>query len=166
MKLEEFNKLKVEEAKKELLKCCGSSKWVNELIKSFPFKNSEELINNSDDSWKKCSKEDWLEAFSHHPKIGERVEHKKFESTKMWAEHEQSGTRNAEERVLDDLLLSNIDYEKKYGHIFIVCATGKSASEMLSILKHRMKNEPGKEIQIAAEEQNKITHLRLEKLLS
>jgi 2-oxo-4-hydroxy-4-carboxy-5-ureidoimidazoline decarboxylase len=167
MKLEDFNKQGSEKAREDLFKCCGSIVWVNKLMDHFPFSSIEDLKITSDRIWYSCNQDDWLEAFSHHPKIGEKAGNdKKYISTKEWAEHEQSGVNDAEQKVLSDLETANKFYEKKFGYIFIVCATGKTASEMLYILNERIDNDPEKELHIAAGEQNKITHLRIDKLLS
>ncbi len=109
--------------------------------------------------WSELGREDWLESFTHHPKIGDVSEFRKKFS-------EQSGVAQASDATLESLAKGNADYEKRFGHIFIVCATGKSADEMLSILNSRLPNDPEKEIRIAAEEQGKITRLRLAKLLT
>lgn len=166
MRLIEFNSLDPVQAKNELLKCCGCAFWVNHLMKGFPFSSIDNLKQLSDAAWTKCNKDDIFEAFSHHPKIGQKKLEQKFESTKSWAENEQSGTRNADEKILDELEEANLAYQKKFGYIYIVCATGKSAKEMLSILHSRLNNDAEKELKIAAAEQNKITHLRIDKLLS
>jgi 2-oxo-4-hydroxy-4-carboxy-5-ureidoimidazoline decarboxylase len=151
----------------ELFKCCGSSSWVSALEKQMPFQSIAELKSASDQIWFALSEADWKEAFSHHPKIGDTESlKKKFASTSHWAEGEQSGVQQANDKVLLDLKNGNDAYEKKFGYIFIVCATGKSAEEMLQLLEDRIKNNPAEEIRIAAEEQNKITHLRLDKLFS
>ncbi len=167
MLLQELNSLPRENAIKELEKCCGSSNWVERIVESVPFKNKEQLFSLADEIWKQCSRKDILEAFSHHPKIGD-VENlrKKFSSTLQWASSEQSGVNSASEKTLQELAEGNNTYEKKFGYIFIVCATGKSAEEMLVILLQRLKNSSEEEIFIAAEEQRKITRIRLEKLLS
>ena len=91
---------------------------------------------------------------------------KKFEATKSWAENEQSGTQNADEQLLQELIQANSNYENKFGYIFIVCATGKTAQEMLELLNERLNNDAEKELNIAAREQNKITHLRIDKLIT
>jgi len=159
--------MKLDISKSDLLKCCGSSAWAEQLLKAFPFDSLEALKSASDNIWNSLSVNDWKEAFSHHPKIGD-IENmkKKFSSTASWAEGEQSGVQSANEKVLRELQEGNAAYEKKFGYIFIVCATGKSAEEMLSLLKKRLINNPAFEIRVAAEEQNKITHLRLEKLFA
>ena len=114
-----------------------------------------------------CKKEDWLEAFSHHPKIGNQsVADKKHSSTSEWAKQEQSAVKDAGQIILSELEKANQSYENKFGFIFIVCATGKTANEMLKLLNERLNNEPDKELHIAINEQNKITHLRIDKLLS
>jgi 2-oxo-4-hydroxy-4-carboxy-5-ureidoimidazoline decarboxylase len=106
-----------------------------------------------------------LEAFEQHPKIGDINSLKKqYANTVAWASNEQAGVDAASDEVLQALAKGNDDYERKFGYIFIVCATGKSAGEMLELLQSRLTNDPESEIKIGAEEQNKITKLRLEKL--
>jgi 2-oxo-4-hydroxy-4-carboxy-5-ureidoimidazoline decarboxylase len=117
------------------------------------------------EKWYECKEKDWLQAFEHHPKIGDLNSLKiKFADTTAWASDEQSEVNRAAHKILEDLARGNDDYEKKFGYIFIVCATGKTAKEMLDLLKARLLNDTEDEIKIAAEEQNKITKLRLEKL--
>jgi 2-oxo-4-hydroxy-4-carboxy-5-ureidoimidazoline decarboxylase len=167
MRLEEFNRLSKENARAELFKCCGCTTWANKLIDFFPFSTVDALKEKSDLIWNSCNEADWKEAFSHHPKIGEKkIDPVLFDSTKSWAEDEQSGVKMAEENILVKLANANMRYENRFGFIFIVCATGKTADEMLEIITERLMNDPKKEIQIAAEEQNKITHLRIDKLVS
>ena len=132
----------------------------------FPVEDLVELLEDAEEEWYKCSPEDWKEAFSHHPKIGDIDSlKKKFASTANWAMGEQSGASKAGEETIKAFAKGNKEYEDKFGYIFIVCATGKSAEEMLDILQSRLTNDPKVEIEIAADEQNKITRLRLEKLL-
>lgn len=168
MKLVEFNKLEEEQMRDELLKCCGSVRWANLMLQSYPFISLNEMKKKATMIWyEQCTEEDWLEAFSHHPKIGDvKSLQEKFSSTKEWAGNEQSGVQSASENVIEELAKGNKKYEDKFGFIFIVCATGKSAEEMLQLLKQRLPNNYEDEIKIAMEEQNKITHIRLEKLLS
>ena len=132
----------------------------------FPAGSKEELLENAEAVWHECSEDEWKEAFTHHPKIGD-VESltKKFASTAHWATGEQSAVNVASKEMIEALAEGNRLYEEKFGYIFIVCATGKSAEEMFGMLQSRLKNKPEKEIQIAADEQNKITRLRIEKLL-
>jgi 2-oxo-4-hydroxy-4-carboxy-5-ureidoimidazoline decarboxylase len=125
-----------------------------------------ELLEDAEEQWWQCSEADWKEAFAHHPKIGDIDSlKKKFASTAAWASGEQSGVNAAGDEIIKALAEGNRLYEEKFGYIFIVCATGKTAKEMLELLQERIKNDPGEEIKIAAEEQNKITKLRIEKLL-
>ncbi|HEY9786857.1 MAG TPA: 2-oxo-4-hydroxy-4-carboxy-5-ureidoimidazoline decarboxylase [Candidatus Obscuribacterales bacterium] len=166
-KIEEFNALSEEMARVELLRCCGSQRWVEQMTQKRPFASCEQIFTAAGDIWYKLSSEDWLEAFSHHPKIGDLDSLKaKFGNTRAWAAAEQKGVSGASEEVLEDLARANEEYESKFGYIFIVCATGKSAGEMLSILKSRLANDPATELAVAAQEQAKITKIRLEKLFT
>ncbi|MDQ3019484.1 MAG: 2-oxo-4-hydroxy-4-carboxy-5-ureidoimidazoline decarboxylase [Bacteroidota bacterium] len=161
-----INKLNFSESKELFEKCCGATGWINGMVSSKPFNSNEELLLTAEKIWYSLNKEDWLEAFSYHPEIGDIDSlKKKFSSGKKLAEEEQSGAANASKETLVDLAKYNENYKKKFGYIFIVCATGKSADEMLSIIKDRITNEPEQEIKIAMGEQNKITKLRLDKLL-
>jgi 2-oxo-4-hydroxy-4-carboxy-5-ureidoimidazoline decarboxylase len=167
MSPEAFNILPPEGKKAALLKCCGSSKWAEFLAEQFPFASRDEMKKESDRIWFGLGEEDWKKAFSIHPKIGDMESlNKKFASTAAWAGTEQSGVTRAGPGILQQLKDGNEAYEKKFGYIFIVCATGKSAEQMLSMLQGRLLNNPANEISIAAQEQNKITHLRLDKLFS
>lgn len=167
MKLEDFNKQSREKAGQDLFKCCGSKAWVNKIMENFPYNSIEDLKISSDRIWFGCKKEDWMEAFSHHPKIGaQNSADKKHSSTAEWAKQEQSAVKDAGQIILSELEKANQTYENKFGFIFIVCATGKTAAEMLKLLNHRLNNEHEKELHIAINEQNKITHLRINKLLS
>ncbi len=166
MTLDQINKAAPQTVKEEFLRCCGSNRWAEAMTARRPFKNKEELFRRSGEIWNTLSRGDWLEAFSHHPKIGDIGSLRtRFAGTKEWAEGEQSGVNSAPDEILTGLVEGNRSYEQKFGYIFIVCATGKSADEMLAILQGRMKNDATAEIKIAAAEQNKITHIRLEKLL-
>lgn len=162
-----FNALPVEGARGELLRCCGCASWADAVLAARPFRDKAALLAASDAAWAKTGETDWLEAFSHHPRIGGKdALREKFAATKAWASGEQAGTAAATEAVLAALASGNAAYEKKFGHIFIVCATGKSAAEMLDLLKSRLPNSAATELRLAAGEQYKITKIRLEKLLS
>jgi 2-oxo-4-hydroxy-4-carboxy-5-ureidoimidazoline decarboxylase len=166
MQLTELNQLSPSQLKKELTKCCGSSAWVEKMATLFPFDTTEALYQKADDLWNRLTHKDWLEAFQYHPKIGDVNSLKeKFASTAKWASGEQASVQQAPQQTIEKLAEGNREYEAKFGYIFIVCATGKSADEMLEILLSRLSNEPGTEINIAAAEQAKITLTRLEKLL-
>ncbi|MBK9763969.1 MAG: 2-oxo-4-hydroxy-4-carboxy-5-ureidoimidazoline decarboxylase [Flavobacteriales bacterium] len=167
MTIDQLNRLSEDDATTAFEQCCGAAQWVERMVYARPFETLAEVLETSDTIWEECDVDDYEEAFTHHPKIGD-VESlsKKYENTKTWAVGEQKGVENADRAVIEKLAEGNKTYEEKFGHIFIVCATGKSAAEMLSMLEGRMKNDPKDEILIAAGEQNKITRLRLKKLLA
>lgn len=167
MNLQELNNLEPEEAYDAFEKCCTSSTWIINMVNERPFDSKESLFTFSDNIWAKCNENDWLEACDGHPKIGDVSSLKeKYATTKQWAGNEQSGMDTASDDIINKLAKGNTDYETKFGYIFIVCATGKSAKEMHDLLEIRLNNEPEQELKIAMGEQNKITHLRLEKLLN
>ena len=168
MTLTELNSLPKPTLAEALQKCCGSAAWVENMVAAFPIADAKTLLNAATTIWNKLSKADWREAFTHHPKIGGDIAalREKFASTSTWAEGEQASVREAAQETLEALAAGNTAYEKKFGYIFIVCATGKSAAEMLALLQARLPNKPENEILIAAGEQDKITRIRLEKLLA
>lgn len=167
MILPELNELSVASLKEALTTCCGSTTWVNEMAKIFPVESEENLFEQAKIIWFACSESDWREAFGHHPKIGDiNSLRNKFANTQALASGEQSGVATASQDILEKLAKGNQQYEEKFGYIFIVCATGKFADEMLAILESRLPNSPEEEILIAMQEQDKITEIRLEKLLA
>ena len=167
MQLQDLNNLSASQLKPELVKCCGSSAWVEQMALAFPVTDEKILFKKAEEVWSSLDERDWLEAFKHHPKIGDINSLKeKFAATANWASGEQSSVQQASQQIIEQLAEGNQQYEDKFGYIFIVCATGKSAGEMLSILQQRLPNDEKEEIKIAASEQAKITKLRLEKLLS
>lgn len=167
MTIIELNKLESAALRDVLGLCCGAAAWVEGMLEVFPVATKEALLQDAERVWYSCEEEDWREAFTHHPRIGDIESLKvKFRSTGQWAAGEQSGVNAASEEVLKELAAGNEAYEKRFGYIFIVCATGKSAVEMLALLEARLGNAPETEIRIAMGEQNKITRIRLEKLLA
>ena len=127
-----------------------------------PFAGQTELLNAARQAWEELGNDDWREAFSHHPQIGDRAElEKRFPATHDLSAREQAGLGDASHDVLDDLAAANHEYLARLGYIFIVCASGRSAGEMLAILRSRLNNDPETEIRIAASEQAAITALRL-----
>lgn len=165
MQLNRINNSPAEEIRQDLFNCCGSEEWVEQMLARRPFTSVAHLFNEADEIWRNLPAESHSEAFRHHPKIGD-VEslRNKFAQTRQWASGEQSGVAAASDKVLVDLKRGNDEYEKRFGFIFIVCATGKTADEMLALLKNRLPNSTQEELAIAAAEQNKITRIRLEKL--
>jgi OHCU decarboxylase len=166
MTLDELNRLPSEQAESEFLKCCGSQRWASAMTAARPFANADELFTKADSIWWSLSAEDWLEAFRAHPKIGEKkAASAQSEEARKWSAQEQSGVESAAADTMKALAAGNRDYEQRFGFIFIVCATGKTSEEMLAILNGRLQDDAEAEIAVAAEEQRKITRLRLEKLL-
>ena len=150
-----------------LLRCCGSRRWAEAMARGRPFRDEPAVLSAAEGAFARLSREDWLEAFSHHPRIGDRGSlAERFPRTAEWSQSEQGGVADAGEDVLGALLHANRDYEARFGYIFIVCATGKTAPEMLALLQERLPNELDAELEIAAAEQRKITAIRLKKLLS
>ena len=151
-----------QEARELLRTCCGSDRWIERMVSLRPFGTTESALQAARDAWFALEPADWIEAFGHHPRIGDRdALRRKFASTRELSEREQSGVNEAGEEVLSALLQGNKDYENRFGYIFIVCATGKSAEEMLQLLRARLINPPEQEILVAAEEHAKICELRL-----
>jgi OHCU decarboxylase len=155
------------QAEEELLKCCGSKNWAHQMVAARPFASLDELITGADRIWWLLNPQDWLEAFHSHPKIGEKKAAAEVAvEAQRWSEDEQSSIRNAAQQILDELADLNRAYENKFGYIFIVCASGKTSEQMLTILRVRLENNVDDELRIAAAEQAKITELRLKKLLT
>jgi 2-oxo-4-hydroxy-4-carboxy-5-ureidoimidazoline decarboxylase len=161
-----LNALSPRAARVALSRCCGSERWVNGMIGRLPFSTAGALWQAVEEEWALLEKDDYLAAFAQHPKIGEDVDQlrSKFKSTETFSRDEQSGVIDADEKTLLALRDGNIAYEERFGFIFIVCATGKSAREMLALLQVRIQNAPEVELAVAATEQLQITKLRLQKL--
>jgi 2-oxo-4-hydroxy-4-carboxy-5-ureidoimidazoline decarboxylase len=150
------------EARRLLTACCGSTRWVERMLERRPFSSRDVLLASARDIWFGLDRSDWLEAFSHHPKIGDRQAlRQRFAATRHLSEKEQARVNDASEETLTALAAANQEYEQKFGYIFIVCATGLIAEEMLMMLGARLNNDPETEIRLAAQEQAKITELRL-----
>lgn len=146
------------EAAAELAACCASARWVERMLSQRPFKDKDEVFASAERIWWDLKSGDWLEAFKAHPKIGEKASGA--------AATEQSSMQSASDDVRAELARANAEYERRFGWIYIVCASGKSPEEMLAWCRARMANDPDTELKAAAGEQLKITKLRLEKLLT
>jgi OHCU decarboxylase len=165
--LARWNQLSGEDAAREILDCCGSAAWARKLASRRPLKEESLLVMASDEIWSRLGTEDWLEAFAKHPRIGERKAPQLASAQSAeWSKQEQQNVDAAGEVVQSALAQANRDYEQRFGRVFIVCATGKSAPEMLDILRHRLQNDDVTELREAAEEQRKITNIRLKKWLT
>ena len=160
-----LNSLTAAEAVTELLQCCGSKRWTTQVANKRPYQTLTELITHANDVWWSLDRDDWLEAFRSHPKIGEKTLGEK-KIGDQWSSQEQAGVNSASTETTTALAALNYAYEQKFGYIFIICATGKSSEEMLSSLRERIEHDAAEELPIAAAEQSKITELRLKKLLT
>jgi OHCU decarboxylase len=162
-----LNELSADDAETEFLKCCGSKRWAQSMTSVRPFDGVDDLLAKADNLWWSLNAEDWLEAFRAHPKIGEKkAAASQSEQARNWSAQEQSGVADAAAETRAELAARNREYEERFGFIYIICATGKSSEEMLMTLNERLQHDAETELRIAAEEQSKITRLRLEKLLN
>jgi 2-oxo-4-hydroxy-4-carboxy-5-ureidoimidazoline decarboxylase len=136
------------------------------MLERRPFDSTPALFDAAREVWQALDRADYLEAFQHHPRIGDNLSElaKRFARTASMAAREQSKVAQADQETLRTLRADNQRYFERFGYIFIVCATGKSAQDMIALLRERIENEPDRELQIAAEEQAKITALRLAQL--
>lgn len=162
-----LNTLPFEEARAEFLRCCGVERWAEAMARERPFAHENALYQEAERLWATTGPTEWREAMTHHPRIGDVARlREKYKATGAWSEQEQRGMTGAGDDVIQALADGNRVYEERFGFIFLVCATGKSAAEMLALLRERLHNAPEQELRIAADEQAKITRLRLEKLLN
>ncbi|KAF0690173.1 Aste57867_18423 [Aphanomyces stellatus] len=158
--VEPLNHLPADELAKKLLYCCGSQAWVQRMLTARPYLSMDDLIAKAAAADAQLSHADWKEAFAAHPEIGT-----KSKAISKWEAQEQRGASTAAETTLDQLAAGNQDYKARFGYIYIVCATGKSADEMLQILQRRLTHSAADELPVAAHEQSKITIIRLRKLV-
>ncbi|HMF98104.1 MAG TPA: 2-oxo-4-hydroxy-4-carboxy-5-ureidoimidazoline decarboxylase [Vicinamibacterales bacterium] len=172
MHLDDLNALDADAAARELLRCCGSTRWADRLAAARPFRDFPTLADSADRIWWQLERADWLEAFAAHPRIGAGgaggaggAERAGGAGPERWSAQEQSGVAGVSRDVAERLATANSEYASRFGYIFIICATGKSAAEMLDALEGRLAHSPEQELGFAAEEQRKITRLRLSKLL-
>lgn len=166
MTVDEINAMPADVAAETFRACCGSSRWVNGMVSRRPYRSPPELLYSADKEWDATEREDWHEAFSHHPRIGEqKATAVQSAQSAGWSSREQGEIQAAPEAIQRELAEANRAYEARFGHIYIVCAARKSAAELLAIARERLTNDPKTELEVAAKEQRKITRLRLEKLL-
>lgn len=166
MEIAHLNAMGAAQAEAAFFLCCGASRWARALAAARPFEDWAALLAAAEAAWPTLTGDDWREAFTHHPQIGD-IEglRTRFADTRAWAGGEQAGSQSASDETLRALAAGNAAYLEKFGYIFIVCATGRSAAQMLDLLQARLPNAPDAELPLAAEEQKKITRLRMEKLL-
>jgi OHCU decarboxylase len=149
-----------------MLACCGARRWAGAMVALRPIAGVEELADAADRTWGMMQESDWIEAFACHPRIGERKAAHAGAKSSAWSAQEQALTSQAAKPVLDELAAGNTLYEERYGFTYIVCATGKSAEEMLTILNRRLVNDRSAELREAAEQQRQILQIRLRKWLT
>lgn len=161
-----LNLLNEQQAQQALSHCCVAPRWIEGMLAARPFNNREQLLSTANTVWQRLDEDDYLAAFEGHPQIGDlSTLSEKYAATASKAGHEQSGMCQANTSTLEKMITLNNDYLHKFGFIFIVCATGKSAEQMLALIEQRINNNRAEELQIAAGEQAKITQIRLENLL-
>jgi len=163
--LSAFNALPPQETEAALLRCCGAIRWARGIAAMRPFATSDALLEIAADLWWALTPDDWRQGFSAHPKIGARLDTQDDPSA-SWSAKEQAGAATAESRTRDALAELNDEYETRFGHIFIVCATGLTGEQMLERLRTRLRNDPETEMVTAAAEHLQITKLRLQKVLA
>ena len=162
--LAEWNDLGLDDAAEVILPCNGSPVWATLVAYDRPFDSPEALFAASDQIWRSLPEEDWQEAFDSHPRLGEQKAKAATAQSLNWSAGEQSAA-DPDDGVREALTQGNREYEEKFGRIFLLCATGRSASEMLAILRKRTENDAATELREAAEQQRLITQLRLRKWL-
>jgi OHCU decarboxylase len=152
-------------ATETMLACCGAQRWAAQMVALRPIANIAELSEAADRVWATMGEPDWMEAFTCHPRIGERKGVAGSGKSTAWSEQEQAGTSSATQNIMSELAEGNALYEEQFGFTHIVCATGKSAEEMLAILRRRLANDRVAELKEAAEQQRQILQIRLGKWL-
>lgn len=160
-----WNEIEPSAAIKPMLACCAAPRWAEAMVARRPYSGIASLSLTADEVWSTMEEPDWMEAFAAHPRIGEQKESVESYSSAAWSSEEQSSTTSAAKQVLADLAKGNKAYEERFGFTYIVCATGKSADEMLAILQRRLANDRETELREAAEQQRQIMQIRLGKWL-
>jgi len=164
--LDSWNKASADDAIEAMIACCGARRWAAIMVASRPIESVEELMAAANSVWDTMEEPDWLQAFACHPRIGQRQAiHGSLKSAE-WSQQEQSTTMAAQDSVLAELTHGNKEYEERFGFTYIVCATGKTAEEMLDLLNRRLDGDRATELRQAAEQQRLITQIRLRKWLA
>ena len=163
--LDDLNEASHDDAATAFRQCCGSNVWAEAMAAARPFDGPPFVHLMADTVLDRLSREDWLEAFAAHPRIGERHAAAESDNPTEWSEQEQAGMDDAEADVRARLARGNDEYFERFGYIFLISAAGKSAAEMLEALERRLGHDPDVELDVAAAQQRLITHLRLDKLL-
>jgi 2-oxo-4-hydroxy-4-carboxy-5-ureidoimidazoline decarboxylase len=159
--LERFNALPPGEARQELLACCASTSWAGQLAARRPYVTLDDLRTVSATIFDDLGWNDVLQALDAHPRIGERAQGRDTEA--QWSEQEQSAAATTEQAERDELIARNVEYERRFGHVFLIFATGKSAAEILANVRGRLSNDEVTERGVVRDELRKIADLRLRK---
>ncbi len=154
------------DALEAMLACCGARRWAEAMVEKRPMQNIVALSEEADRAWTTMKDGDLIEAFACHPRIGERTRGHMATQSAVWSRQEQSSADAADAHVMTELAALNELYEQRFGFTYIVCATGKSAEEMLAILKRRLESDRALELREAAEQQRLILQIRLGKWLA
>jgi 2-oxo-4-hydroxy-4-carboxy-5-ureidoimidazoline decarboxylase len=165
LSLAQWNETDSESAISAMIACCGARKWANAMIAHRPIADEQELHEIADRAWETMNEADWMEAFETHPRIGEPKDSNPFSQSSRWSQQEQSSVNTATETTLAQLAEANARYQERFGFTYVVCATGKSPEEMLSILNRRLSSDLSSEMREAAAQQRQIMHIRLRKWL-
>ena len=163
--LTRWNVADLASARNAMMNCCGAHCWAESMVSQRPILTDADLHDAADRFWSRMTEPDWMEAFAHHPRIGERRASAASQQSTVWSAQEQSSIQTAADAVLAALAEGNARYEETFGFTYIVCATGKSSEEMLRILQNRLTNTRDSELREAAEQQRQIMHIRLAKWL-
>jgi 2-oxo-4-hydroxy-4-carboxy-5-ureidoimidazoline decarboxylase len=172
--LQRLNELSVLDAEAALLACGGAARWARAMSGKRPYRTESDLFEAADEIWRALGREDWLEAFARHPQIGQKIVteegtrngSKPLGAAVRWSLQEQTTAKQSPENLKRRLAEANREYRERFGYIFIVCASGKTAAQILALLEGRLNNDPSVELCVAAKEQHEIMHLRLRKLIS
>ncbi len=160
-----FDRLPAIPASEMLRACCGATRWVEGMVARRPFGSILVLLAAADEVWSTLGPADWREAFEHHPRLGDAGGvAEQGERARSWSSNEQAGMAEAATGERAALAAANAAYEARFGYICIICATGLSVSDIIVLTEERLRNEPDEELPVAAEEQRRITRLRLLKL--
>ena len=167
MTVDELNTLPEPRATDAFTACCAAPRWVSRMVCERPFAGRAALLDTADAAWHELSRDDWMPAIAHHPRIGgSELAGAASARARDWSAGEQASARAPDDSTRAALAQANTDYERRFGHPFIICATGKSASDVLVALRDRFVHEPSAELAVTADELRKITMLRLDKLLA
>jgi 2-oxo-4-hydroxy-4-carboxy-5-ureidoimidazoline decarboxylase len=167
LSLARLNALPPGEAAVHFRSCCAASRWTDTMVNARPFASRTHLFAIADAAWEAAGPDDWHEAFAAHPRIGELANAALAgDVSRAWSDAEQSRATEASDETRREIATLNAEYERRFGRIYIVCASGRTGADLLADLRSRLGNTAERELEIAAREQHRITRLRLEQLIS